>query len=109
MSDCIFCKIVKKEIPSKILFENENIMVFEDINKKKKVHFLVIPKMHIECMNDISSENENIFLEILKVIRDETKKLGIDKTGYRVITNTGEDGGQEVNHLHFHVLGGEKI
>ena len=103
---CLFCKIVKKEIPSNIVLEDENSLAFHDINPKAPVHILVIPKTHVESFNDVTPE---IMANLTSFIQDVAKEVGIDKTGYRVITNIGENGGQEVKHLHFHVLGGAKL
>jgi len=103
---CLFCKIVKKEIPSNIVLEDENSLAFHDINPKAPVHILVIPKTHVESFNDVTPE---IMANLTSFIQDVAKEVGIDKTGYRVITNIGENGGQEVKHLHFHILGGAKL
>jgi histidine triad (HIT) family protein len=97
---------VKKEIPSNIVLEDENSLAFHDINPKAPVHILVIPKTHVESFNDVTPE---IMANLTSFIQDVAKEVGIDKTGYRVITNIGENGGQEVKHLHFHILGGAKL
>ncbi len=107
--DCIFCKIVKKEIPSDIVFENEKVIAFRDINPVAPVHILVIPKAHVESVQALEGEHYNLLPEIFKAIKEIAVKEGIDKSGYRVISNSGKDGGQEVFHLHFHILGGENI
>ena len=109
MEDCIFCKIVKGEIPCKKVYENEYVLAFEDITPKAKVHILVIPKIHIKDLNGINENNINYITNIMSSIEEITKITNIDKSGYRVISNVGEDGGQEVPHLHFHILGGEKL
>ena len=103
---CLFCKIVEKEIPSNIELENEDCLAFHDINPKAPVHILAIPKQHVESFNEVTPE---IMAKMTPFIQEVAKKIGIDKTGYRVITNVGEDGGQEVKHLHFHILGGAKL
>lgn len=100
MSDCIFCKIINGEIPSKKLYENDYIIAIEDINPKAKVHSLVIPKVHIESMNDL--EDEKLMSEILKGVREVAKIKDIKS--YRLHVNTGKEEGQIVFHLHFHVL-----
>jgi histidine triad (HIT) family protein len=109
MEDCIFCKIIKGEIPSNKLYEDDKIYAFHDINPEAPVHFLVIPKEHIESVNDLTLDNcgiiSHIFLQISKLV----KELGIDEKGYRVITNTGDDAGQTVHHMHFHVIGKKKL
>ena len=103
---CIFCKIVNKEIPSNIILENEEFLAFHDINPKAPVHILVIPKIHVDSFNEVSSQTMS---GITKFMQDVAKELKLDKSGYRIITNIGEDGGQEVKHLHFHLLGGAKL
>lgn len=103
---CIFCKIVKKELPSKIVLEDDSFLAFYDINPTRKVHVLVIPKEHYVSFEDAPSE---IMVNLSDFIKKVTKELNISKSGYRVITNIGIDGGQEVPHLHFHIIGGEKV
>ena len=103
---CLFCKIVNKEIPANIVLENENFLAFHDINPKAPVHVLAIPKLHVESFNEVTGET---MAGMTAFIQELVQELNIDKSGYRVITNVGEDGGQEVKHLHFHVLGGAKL
>ena len=107
--DCLFCKIVNKEIPSKIVYEDEEILAFHDINPLTPIHLLVIPKKHIESAIDIREEDEKLIGKIYTVIKKIARELGIDEKGFRVVTNCGEDGGQEVKHLHFHLLAGKKL
>jgi len=102
--DCIFCKIVSREISSNIVFENEKVLAFRDINPQAPVHIVVIPKTHIDTLNDV--KDFGIYVEIFKAINEIVKKEGIDKNGYRVVANCNKDGGQTVFHLHFHLLGG---
>ena len=109
MNDCIFCKIINKEIPSAIVYEDEGILAFRDINPMAPVHVLVIPKKHISSLNEIEKEDEAIIGKIYTVIKEIAKKEGIAEKGYRVVANCGKDGGQEVGHLHFHILGGKKL
>lgn len=109
MNDCIFCKIAKGEIPSNKVYEDEKILCFHDISPEAPVHVLIIPKEHIECVNDINSENSSVISHVFTTIPEIVKKLGIDKSGYRVVTNTLSDGGQTVHHLHFHLLGGRNL
>jgi histidine triad (HIT) family protein len=106
---CIFCKIVNKEIPSQSVFENENVMAFRDLNPQAPVHILVIPKKHIASLNEITDENSSTVAEIFEVIKKIVEMEGISETGYRVLSNCGDDGCQSVKHLHFHVLGGKKL
>ncbi|OCL88292.1 histidine triad nucleotide-binding protein [Arcobacter porcinus] len=103
---CIFCKIVNKELPSSLILEDDNFLAFHDINPTRKVHALVIPKEHYESFEDAPS---NIMGELSEFIKKVTKELNVSKSGYRMITNIGTDGGQEVSHLHFHIIGGEKV
>ena len=109
MNDCIFCKIIKKEIPSNIVYEDEEILAFRDINPVAPVHILVIPKKHIESLVNLKEEDELLIGKIYTVINVIAKQEGIDEKGFRVVVNCGEDGGQEVKHLHFHILGGQKL
>ncbi len=103
---CIFCKIVKGEIPNQTVLEDENFLAFNDINPAKKIHVLVIPKEHYDSFDVIPPE---VMSEMTTFIHKVVEKLGIRETGYRMITNIGKDGGQEVSHLHFHILGGEPV
>ncbi len=103
---CLFCKIVDKEIPSNIEMENENFLAFHDINPKAPVHILVIPKKHVDSFNEVSSET---MAEMTTFIQDLVELVGIKESGYRLISNIGHNGGQEVNHLHWHVVGGAKL
>lgn len=100
MTDCIFCKIINGEIPSTKLFENDYVIAIEDINPKAKVHSLVIPKVHVESLNEL--EDEKIMSEILKAVKEVAKIKGVK--AYRLHVNTGKEEGQIVFHLHFHVL-----
>jgi histidine triad (HIT) family protein len=103
---CLFCKIVKKEIPSNIILEDENFIAFHDINPKAPVHILAIPKIHVDSFNEANAE---LMAGMTTFIQEIAKETRLDQSGYRVITNIGENGGQEVKHLHFHVLGGAKL
>lgn len=109
MSDCIFCKIASKEIPSEILYEDDKVIAFKDVNPQSPIHILVIPKEHIESANHVDDGNSNLIGHIFLIIKDLAKKLGIDKEGYRIVNNCGEFGGQTVSHIHFHILGGRKF
>lgn len=100
MPDCIFCKVVKGEIPSTKLYENDYIIAIEDINPKAKVHSLVIPKVHVESLNEL--EDEKLMAQILKGVKEVCKIKGIKS--YKLHVNTGKEEGQIVFHLHFHVL-----
>lgn len=109
MSDCIFCKIVAKQIPSHIVYEDENILAFKDIYPVAPVHILVIPKKHIFNINDITEQDEGMIGKIFVVIKKLAVEMGVASSGFRVVTNSGSDGGQEVDHLHFHLLGGKNL
>jgi len=103
---CLFCKIVNKEIPANIILENDDFLAFHDINPKAPIHILAIPKKHIESFNELDGE---LMSKMTSFIQEVAKEVNINKNGYRVITNIGDDGGQEVKHLHFHILGGAKL
>jgi histidine triad (HIT) family protein len=107
--DCLFCSIVSGEIPSKKVYEDDDILAFNDIEPLARIHVLVIPKKHISGMNEITSENAEVIAKIFAKIPYITKILGINESGYRVASNYGDDGRQSVKHLHFHILGGEKL
>lgn len=109
MTDCLFCKIANKEIPSSVVYEDEKILAFKDINPEAPVHILIIPKVHIDSAQDISESNSNIISHIFEIIPKLAKDLGVDEKGFRVVTNIGEHGGQTVKHLHFHLLGGRNL
>lgn len=106
--NCLFCKIVNGDIPSKKAFENERIYAFYDIAPQAPVHILVIPKEHIESVDGIDQSNSKIVAEIFECIPKIAKEAGIEN-GYRVISNCGDDACQSVHHLHFHILGGAKM
>ena len=108
MEDCLFCKIAAGEIPSKKLYEDDQVVAFYDIAPQAKVHFLVIPKKHICSAAALTEEDGALLGHIFAVIAKLAKEQGLEN-GYRVISNVGEDAGQTVKHLHFHVLGGEKL
>lgn len=109
MEDCIFCKIINKEIPASIVYEDNEIIAFRDINPVTPVHILVIPKKHIESLLDLKKEDELLIGKIYTVINKIAKQEGIDNNGFRVIANCGKDGGQEVKHIHYHLLGGKAL
>lgn len=108
MNDCIFCKIIKGEIPSSKVYEDETVLAFNDIAPQMPVHIIVIPKQHICCAAEINEGNSSVVGHIFEVIAKIAKEKGLDN-GFRIINNCGEDGGQTVKHLHFHLLGGEKL
>lgn len=109
MSDCIFCKIANHEISATIVAENEYVIAFEDLSPVAPVHVLVVPKIHISNFMELNDENIDYVKEIHKMIQEVVKIKGVDKTGFRVMTNCGEDGGQTVMHLHYHIIGGKHL
>ena len=106
--DCIFCKIIAGEIPSAKVYEDESVYAFRDIQPQAPVHVLVVPKKHVASADEINGENADLVAKIFAAIPAIAKAEGLT-SGYRVITNCGEDGCQSVKHLHFHVLGGKKL
>lgn len=108
MENCIFCKIGRGEIPSEKLYEDEKALVFKDLNPQAPTHFLAIPKKHIAHIDEIEEGDKELIGHIYYVISELSKELGLDK-GFRVIANCREDGGQTVDHIHFHVLAGRSL
>lgn len=106
--DCIFCKIIKGEIPSSKVYENEYVYAFRDINPQAPVHILVVPKEHISSVDEITAENSAIIAKIFEAIPEIAKSEKLSG-GYRVISNCGADACQSVKHLHFHILGGAQL
>lgn len=106
--DCLFCKIINGEIPSTKVYENEYVYCFKDINPIAPIHYLVIPKEHISGASEITAENSAIVAKIFEAIAEIAKAEGISD-GFRVVTNCGENAGQTVHHLHFHLLAGVKM
>ena len=109
MSDCLFCKIAAGEIPSTKVYEDEKVYAFLDIEPQAPKHIIVIPKEHISSANEINEDNTFVIGHIFAVIAKLAKEQGFDKEGYRVVNNCGENGGQTVGHIHFHVLAGRLL
>ena len=109
MEDCIFCKIINKQIPSEIVYEDEKVLAFKDINPAAPIHILVIPKKHIGTLLELSDNDGEIIAHIYKVINKIANELNFAENGFRVIVNCGKDSGQEVMHIHFHILAGKKL
>ena len=109
MDDCLFCKIIKGEILSQKVYEDEEILAFKDINPAAPVHILVIPKKHIDSIAKMEKEDEVLVGRIYTVINKIAEEQGVKEDGFRVIVNCGKNGGQEVMHLHFHLLAGTKL
>ncbi len=104
--DCIFCKIAAGEIPATLEYEDEHVVAFKDMNPQAPVHLLVIPRIHIEKINHINAENADILQHLINGANQVAQKFNIDQDGYRLVINSGDNGGQTVYHLHVHVLGG---
>ena len=109
MEDCVFCKIIKEEIPTEKVYETEEILAFKDIHPAAPIHILVVPKKHISMLTDLKPEDEALIGKIYTTINKIAEQEGFKEQGYRVIANCGKDSGQEVMHIHFHVLGGKKL
>lgn len=107
MDDCLFCKISSGEIPSKKVYENDLIYAFEDVSPQAPVHILIVPKKHFSNINEVS--DEKILSALFKAVKEITKEKDPDKKGFRIVINTGEDGGQSVDHLHLHLLAGRNL
>jgi histidine triad (HIT) family protein len=108
MTDCLFCKIVAGDIPSEKVYEDDLIYAFKDIYPKAEVHVLVIPKAHITSLDDLNEEHNSLMAHMMLKLQDIAKEQGLT-TGFRTIINTGPGGGQEVGHLHLHILGGANL
>jgi len=108
-NSCIFCKIAAKKLPSKIQYEDANMVAFDDINPKAPVHILIVPKKHLGSINDLNSQDAELVGKMILTAQKLAKKKGIDQSGYRLVFNTGSDSGQVVDHLHLHLMGGGKL
>ena len=109
MDSCIFCKIVDKKIPAKIVYEDDEVLAFEDLHPQAPVHVLIIPKEHVASLNDLPEGRGDLVASALIKARKIAQRLGVDQSGYRIVLNTAKDSGQEVFHIHFHLLGGRKM
>lgn len=109
MEDCIFCKIINKEIPASMVFEDEKMIAFNDINPQAPIHILLIPREHFTSLNDIPEEKKSILSHLLLKARQIAQEKGIAEKGYRIVLNTAKDSGQEVFHIHLHLLGGRRM
>lgn len=108
MEDCVFCKILDGKIPSKKVYEDENMIIFENIKKSAAIHLLAIPRHHFAFFSEASEEDETVLGKMLTTIAKVAPKLGLSE-GYRLIVNQGKNAGQEVFHLHIHIMGGERL
>ncbi|MDO4543793.1 MAG: histidine triad nucleotide-binding protein [Clostridia bacterium] len=109
MENCLFCKIVAGDIPSNKVYEDESVLAFLDIAPQAPVHILIVPKQHIESAQTLTPQSDPLLCHIFETARNLAKEYGIDQTGYRIITNVGQQGGQSVKHLHFHLIGGRTL
>jgi histidine triad (HIT) family protein len=105
MMDCIFCKIIAGKLPADILYQNDKIIVFRDIKHKAKIHLLVVSKEHIKNLVDVNEDHSDLLSQMVLILSTVAKQQGLEK-GFRTVINTGSGGGQEIDHLHFHLLGG---
>lgn len=108
MSDCLFCKISEGTIPAEMVYQDETVVVFKDIYPKADVHLLVVPRQHIASLNELNSEHDNLMAHMLRLLPNLAREQGLDN-GFRTIINTGPGGGQEIYHLHIHLLGGGSL
>ncbi len=104
-NDCLFCKIAGKQTDTEILFENDTLVVFRDINPHSPVHLLIVPKKHIRSINDLTEEDRSIVSELIMTAKEMAKKEGVDSSGYKLLFNVEKGGGQVIFHLHLHLLG----
>ena len=109
MSDCLFCKIINKEIPSNIIFEDEQVVAFKDINPVAPVHVLIIPKKHISDLTALEPQDAGVIGHIFMTAKKLAVKLGVDESGFRLVNNCKQHGGQVIYHLHFHLIGGRQL
>ena len=109
MNECIFCKIANREIPAKVVYEDDIALAFDDINPQAPVHVLLIPKEHYASLNDIPEEKKDLLGHLLLKARHVAQQKGVKENGYRIVLNTAKDSGQDVFHIHFHVLGGRRM
>lgn len=107
--DCIFCKIVKGEIPTEKIYEDEHVVAFNDISPKSPTHVLVVPKRHVASLNEVKPDDMSMMPQIFSAIQTIAAKQGVTEDGYRVIVNTNKSAGQEVFHIHFHIMGGRQL
>ncbi len=109
MNECLFCKIVEKKIPAKLVYEDDTTLAFDDIHPQAPVHTLVIPKRHVVSIHDLGEADQALLARLLLTCRKVANNKGLAGSGFRLVANTGQDGGQTVFHLHFHVMGGRQL
>jgi histidine triad (HIT) family protein len=109
VDDCIFCKIARGELPADTVYQDDRVTAFRDVSPQAKTHLLVIPNTHFDSLNEASQDQSDLLAHLLRVCALVARDEGIEQSGYRVLTNIGEQGGQTVQHLHFHVMGGQEL
>lgn len=109
MSECLFCKMLKKEIPADVVYQDDDVMAFNDINPQAPIHVLIIPCIHLETINDLQAEHTEIVGKLFLAAKEIAKQKGIAEGGYRTVINCNADAGQTVFHLHLHLLGGRQM
>jgi len=109
MADCLFCKIIERKIPSMIVYEDDRVMAFKDIDPQAPTHVLIVPKRHIPTLNDVGTEDDQIVGELIRRAAAIAKERGFSETGYRTLFNTNRGAGQTVFHIHLHLLGGRAL
>ena len=109
MEDCLFCKIAAGKMDTDFIYQDEQVVVFEDINPKAPVHLLIVPKKHISDLNSLETEDSELIGHVYQIAKQMAAEYDIAESGYRLVSNCGDDGGQTVYHIHFHLLGGRKL
>ncbi|MCI0182941.1 MAG: histidine triad nucleotide-binding protein [Acidibacillus sp.] len=107
--DCIFCRIINGELPSKKIYESEHVLAFEDIQKAAPIHVLIVPKLHVESILELPEDRPELLVELHKAIKEVATLTGVAQEGFRLVSNKGKAAGQTVFHLHFHILGGRDL
>lgn len=106
---CLFCRIIKQEIPAKIIYQDDILLAFHDIHPQAPIHVLIVPRMHIETINELHHEDRKLVGDMVLKAKDIAKTLGISADGYRLIFNCNKNGGQEIYHIHLHLFGGRQM
>ena len=109
MKSCIFCKISAKEIPAEMIYENDDLVVFNDINPKAPVHILIVTKEHIANVDELGNDDKNLISKMILIAQKIAREKGVAESGYRLVFNVKSHGGQEVEHIHLHLLGGKQL
>lgn len=109
MTQCLFCRIIKREIPGRIVYEDDGVLAFQDINPQAPTHILVVPKKHIDSLSDLSTTDKEVMGSLFLIVNQLAKTNNLAQQGFRTVINTGPNGGQTVYHLHVHLLGGRQM